>query len=111
MKTPDSHARIWAVVRRIPAGCVATYGQIAALAGMPRQPRPTGYALHRTPPGMALPWHRVINAQGRISFPEGTEHYNEQRQLLEQEGVTFVRGRVNLGRYQWRRKGDAPVLD
>ncbi|MGH8462152.1 MAG: MGMT family protein [Stenotrophobium sp.] len=111
MKAVDRHALIWAVVHRIPRGCVATYGQVAALAGMPRQPRLTGHALHRAPPGMALPWHRVINAQGRISFPEGTEHHDQQRQLLEQEGISFVRGRVDLGRHRWRCKGDAPVLD
>jgi methylated-DNA-protein-cysteine methyltransferase-like protein len=111
MKSRDSHARIWAVVKNIPRGRVATYGQVAALAGLPRQPRLTGHALNQAPDGMKLPWHRVINAQGRISFPEGTEHYDEQRRLLEQEGVVFIGSRISLSRYQWRRQGDAPVLD
>lgn len=111
MSRNETYARIWAVVRRIPRGRVATYGQVAHEAGFPRQARLAGYALHQTPPRMKLPWQRVINAQGRISFPEGTEHYDEQRRLLEEEGVLFLNGRINLARYQWRRSGEAPVLD
>ncbi|MGH8455648.1 MAG: MGMT family protein [Stenotrophobium sp.] len=113
MSSHDSYPKIWKVVRKIPRGCVATYGQVAKEAGLPRQARLAGYALHRTPLGMKLPWHRVINAQGRISFPVGTEQHEEQRRLLEQEGVIFSGGRVSLTRYQWRRGAvsQAPVLD
>ena len=92
------------MVRRIPRGRVATYGQVAELAGMPRQPRVVGYALHSLPNGTPVPWHRVINAQGRVSARAGQPAGSlEQRMLLEGEGVTFdARGRVSLARYRWR---------
>lgn len=103
-RVESSYARIYAVVRRIPRGRVATYGQIAALAGLPRQPRLVGYALHALPRGTPLPWHRVINAQGRISPRSGEAGSSlTQRLLLEAEGVTFdARGRVSLARFGWR---------
>jgi methylated-DNA-protein-cysteine methyltransferase related protein len=53
----------------------------------------------------------VINSQGKISFPVGSERYEKQKRLLEEEGVLFLRGRVDLARYQWRRNSDAPILD
>jgi methylated-DNA-protein-cysteine methyltransferase-like protein len=107
----DSYERIWAVVRRIPKGRVATYGQIATMAGFARQPRLAGYAMHNVPPGESLAWHRVINAKGRISFPRGSRQFREQKRRLEDEGVVFVRGRVDLSRWRWQTRGDAPVLD
>ncbi|HEX5725588.1 MAG TPA: MGMT family protein [Longimicrobiaceae bacterium] len=106
MSTGDgNYARIYAVVRRIPAGCVATYGQVAALAGLPGHARQVGYALHALPEHTALPWHRVVNAQGRLStakaFPGGGL---VQRFRLEAEGVEFdPAGRIPLGRFGWRR--------
>jgi len=63
-----SHSRIQAVVGRIPKGCVATYGQIAALAGFPGKPRLAGYALHALPDGTPRPWHRVLGAGGRLTL-------------------------------------------
>lgn len=90
------------MVERIPPGRVATYGQIAALAGIPRHARQVGYALHALPEGSQVPWHRVINARGEVSprSEQGYEHY--QRHLLEEEGVAFdSRGRVELGRFRW----------
>jgi methylated-DNA-protein-cysteine methyltransferase-like protein len=104
---PDRHARIHTVVRRIPRGRVATYGQIAALAGMPRQARLVGYALHALPEHTPLPWHRVLGAGGRLSLmrlsPSGAL---TQRLRLEREGVDFdARGRVDLARYRWRPRG------
>lgn len=99
----DSYQRIYAVVRRIPHGRVATYGQVAALAGLPRQPRLVGYAMHALPNGTAVPWHRVINAQGKVSLRRaGPGAGVRQRQLLEREGVEFgPRGSVSLDRYRW----------
>ena len=93
--------RIYAVVARIPRGRVATYGQVAALAGAPRHARQVGYALYDTPSGTRLPWHRVINARGEISprSEPGWEAF--QRRLLEAEGVRFRRGRVDLDLYRW----------
>ena len=96
--------RIYAVVARVPRGRVVTYGQVAALAGLPRQARLVGYAMHGLPDGSTLPWHRVINAQGKVSvrsFAGPSEGL--QRHLLEEEGVTFDDGgRVSLKRYRWK---------
>jgi methylated-DNA-protein-cysteine methyltransferase-like protein len=88
-------------VRQIPRGRVATYGQIASEAGFPGQARMVGYALHTLPIGSAVPWHRVINAQGRISFPKGTDAYRKQRHLLKSESVGFSRDVVDLDRFGW----------
>ena len=99
-----SWSRIYAVVRRIPAGRVATYGQVATVAGLPGQARLVGYALAGLPDGNALPWHRVINAAGRVSARhDGPGGSVLQRLRLEQEGVRFdARGRVDLETYGWR---------
>jgi len=94
--------RILDVVRRVPRGRVATYGQIARLAGLPRHARHVGYALHGLPFGTPLPWHRVLNASGGIS-QRGWDAMATQRLRLESEGVAFgPRGRVALDRYGWR---------
>ena len=98
-----TYARIYAVVRRIPRGRVATYGQIAELAGLPGHARQVGYALHALPDGTTVPWHRVLNAAGGLSprAVQGAEL--TQRQLLEREGVPFnLRGRVPLDLIRWR---------
>jgi methylated-DNA-protein-cysteine methyltransferase-like protein len=100
-------ALVWEIVRQIPAGKVATYGQIAALIPPPEGMTLRGYdalgarwvggAMAACPPD--VPWQRVINAQGKISLRQGAE---QQRQLLEAEGVTFdERERVSLSRYKW----------
>ena len=97
------HDRIYEVIRRIPRGRVATYGQIADLAGISGQPRRIGYALSASPPDSGIPWHRVINAQGKISFPPGSAHEKLQRRLLRQEGVVFdSTGRIKLSLFRWR---------
>jgi methylated-DNA-protein-cysteine methyltransferase-like protein len=81
---------------------VATYGQVAALAGFPGYARQVGYALHATPPGMDLPWHRVINAKGMVSLKSDGPYDDIQRQMLESEGVVFNgKDRVPLKVYQW----------
>jgi methylated-DNA-protein-cysteine methyltransferase-like protein len=103
MTGDGSHNRIFDVVRRIPAGRVLTYGDVAALAGLPGHARLVGYALHALPDGTTVPWHRVINARGGIStgraYPGGEL---VQRFLLEGEGVEFdARGRTSLARYRW----------
>ena len=94
--------RIKQVIRRIPKGMVATYGQVAALAGHPRAARAVVWILHSSSVKAKLPWHRVINARGTISLRPGYG-YEEQRALLLQEGVMFDReGRVDLKRFGWK---------
>ena len=99
-----TRARIYAAVRRIPRGRVATYGQVAALAGLPRQARQVGYALAALPEASTVPWHRVVNARGAISLrADGPGAGVVQRLRLEQEGVAFdAGGRLSLERHQWR---------
>jgi methylated-DNA-protein-cysteine methyltransferase-like protein len=97
------HQCIYRVVRRIPRGKVATYGQIATLAGIPRQPRRVGYALHALPGGSDVPWQRVINAKGAVSQRATPGAEGLQRAVLEREGVVFdEQGRVDLERFRWR---------
>jgi methylated-DNA-protein-cysteine methyltransferase-like protein len=95
--------KVYAVVRRIPAGRVATYGQVARLAGLGPNARQVGYALHAMPDRSNVPWHRVINSRGAISLgPLGGADVT-QRLRLEREGVRFDgRGRVDLDRFGWR---------
>ncbi|MBL6749097.1 MAG: MGMT family protein [Nevskia sp.] len=101
---------IWKVVRTVPAGRVATYGQVARLAGLPRGARLVGAALSAADVP-ALPWHRVINSQGRISLPPNSPGHREQKRRLRDEGVRFAGGRVDLSRFGWRPGGDSPLLD
>lgn len=102
--------RVYRVVRRIPKGRVASYGQVAALAGMPRAARQVGYALHALSIDSDVPWHRVVNAQGRISVRGPAETAPFQRARLEAEGVAFATsGSIDLGRFAWRPR--ASVFD
>jgi methylated-DNA-protein-cysteine methyltransferase-like protein len=97
-----SREKIYDVVRRIPRGRVATYGQIADLAGLSGHARQVGYAMAALPSGTAVPWHRVINAQGMVSRRKMPGEELGQRQLLEKEGVRFnPRGRVDLAKVRW----------
>ena len=104
---------VWDIVRQIPPGRVSSYGQIASMvppdddtdpARMNRlAPRWVGTALRKTPRGRTIPWHRVINSQGSISFPAGSRQAEEQRRLLEQEGLRFdERGRVDFAHVAWQ---------
>ena len=96
---------LYAIVKKIPRGRVATYGQIARLAGWGRRARYVGYAMHSLPAGTNIPWHRVINARGEISRRSSSDSHELQRLLLEEEGVEFdLYGRVDLKRYRWRPK-------
>lgn len=104
----SSYQKIYAVVRRIPRGRVATYGQVATLAGLRGHARQVGYALHALPSGSAVPWQRVVNAKGTISLGAREGGEVVQRLLLEREGVDFDRaGRVDLVRFQWRPRSGA----
>jgi methylated-DNA-protein-cysteine methyltransferase-like protein len=90
---------VYTVVRRIPPGRIATYGQVAAMVGRPRAARAVGGAMRRCPPG--VPWHRVLNAAGRISRRARAAGMLTQKMLLEREGVALRRGRVDFSRYGW----------
>jgi methylated-DNA-protein-cysteine methyltransferase-like protein len=95
--------KVYRVVQQIPAGKVATYGQIAALLGHPRAARTVGWAMRALPEGSDVPWQRVINAQGRISTSWQEHDVDPQRQRLEAEGVVFgPDGRVDLTLYGWQ---------
>ena len=103
MNDNAEYQHIYAVVRRIPKGRVATYGQIATLAGMPKHARLVGYALRNTPPNRRLPWHRVVNAQGKVSQRSRSGSEGVQYTLLEDEGIEFdERGKIDLERFQWK---------
>ena len=92
--------KIHEIILKIPKGKVATYGQVAALAGNPRAARTVGWALNSYPKSPELPWQRVINAGGKSSFPsEGKRKL--QQALLEAEGIMFENGQVNLDVFQW----------
>ena len=99
-----AYPRIYAIVSRIPRGRVATYGQVAAEAGMPHAPRVAGYALHALPPGSDVPWHRVVAAGGRLSLGKlDPSSAITQRLRLEKEGVRFDgRGCVDMERHTWK---------
>lgn len=94
--------KIWQVVLAIPEGKVASYGQVASMAGLGRQARYIGRALGKLPAGHTVPWYRVIRSNGQIAFPEGTETFATQKMLLEQEGVEVKNGRIPMRHYQWQ---------
>lgn len=100
----SAYDAIYAIVRQIPPGKVATYGQIAELADMAGQARLVGYALYRVTHELEVPWHRVINVKGEISkspFRHGDDHL--QRSLLEQEGICFsAQGKIDLHQHRWQ---------
>ena len=97
-----NRSAIYQVVRSIPKGKVCTYGQVAALAGLARAARLVGHVLRGLPKGTQLPWHRVINAQGKLSLPEDSPSYAEQRKRLQEEDVCFVGNRVRLKQFGWK---------
>jgi len=101
---PEFYTRAWQVVRSIPRGRVANYGQIAELAGAPRGARQVGRALRLAP--ASLPWHRVVTASGRIAFPVHSAGYRRQCARLSEEDVAVIGGRVDMRRFRWQ-----PTLD
>ena len=105
LKDPDINQRIWQVVALIPRGKVATYGEVAHQAGLPGAARRVGRSLKDLPAGTRIPWHRVINAQGRISLPPGSASQYTQRERLEAEGVVFRANKtVDFKRFGWLRE-------
>lgn len=104
MEEKNTFQKIYEVVKEIPVGTVATYGQIASLVGNRRLSRVVGFALHGNPDPEQIPCYRVVNAKGEVSkaFAFGGE--NQQRKLLEEEGVDFLpNGCVDMERFQWKK--------
>ncbi|MBB1371872.1 MULTISPECIES: MGMT family protein [Pseudoalteromonas] len=98
----DKETLIYTVIGSIPKGQVASYGQVAAIAGYPQNARLVGRLLKLMPNDSTIPWHRVVSSQGKISFPIGSNKYHEQRQKLLLEGIAFKNERVNMRVYQWQ---------
>ena len=93
---------VWQVVLDIPHGRVLTYGEVARLAGQSRGARKVAGAMRRAPNAMDLPWHRVINAQGKISFPDDSSAFKQQKHMLQNEGVVFLNGCVDLDHFGYQ---------
>lgn len=99
----NTFEKIYEVVKQIPKGNVATYGQVAALAGNRRWARVVGYALHANPNPDEIPCYRVVNREGRLSEAFAFGGRNRQQELLEQDGIEVVDGKVDLEKVQWRK--------
>ena len=100
--TAKRNERIWATICDIPEGSVASYGQIAEIAGIPRGARQVGYALRHLPKGSQVPWYRVIQASGKIAFKSGSDAFNEQSKRLVREDVAILNGRIDMKKYRWQ---------
>ncbi len=98
----SNYQQIWQTVKLIPVGKVGCYGQIADLAGLPGRARLVGRALGFAPQSLNVPWQRVINSQGKISFPVASETFELQKGLLQSEGVVVLNGRIKLKEFQWQ---------
>ena len=101
-KPTEFTKKVIALIKKIPKGKVATYAQIARLAENPHAVRGVVWILHSSSGTQDLPWHRVINSKGRISFPEMSEPWIKQKKLLEREGILFQEGGIiDLKVFQW----------
>ena len=106
MDRETRNQRIHAVIADIPEGCVASYGQIADIAGIPRGARQVAYALRCLPKDHSLPWFRIITASGKIAFAPDTRAFRVQRDRLRDEGVRVENGKVDMQVFRWQ-----PQLD
>jgi methylated-DNA-protein-cysteine methyltransferase-like protein len=94
--------RIWDTISDIPRGRVASYGQVAEIAGIPRGARQVGYALRQLPEDHQVPWHRVLRASGNIAFDKDTPAHMEQVRRLALDDVAVIAGRVDMQKYRWQ---------
>ncbi|MFT5720973.1 MAG: methylated-DNA-protein-cysteine methyltransferase-like protein [Motiliproteus sp.] len=101
-ETVSNAQQIWQVLGLIPSGKVVSYGQLAEFAGLPGYARFVGTTLRKLPGGSTLPWHRVVNAAGKLSFPKDSQKYREQQQRLLFEGVVFNNQRIPMKIYRWQ---------
>lgn len=97
------YPKIYDIVRQIPYGQVATYGQVGDLAGLIGKPRVVGYALFRLTANTDIPWHRVVNAKGEVSRSSLRDGNDDlQLLLLKEEGIMFIKGKLNLNKHRWQ---------
>lgn len=99
MKNTEYKEAIIQQLAAVPLGKVCSYGQLAKLAGLPGYARQVGSLLRNLPKDTALPWHRVVNSQGKISFEEGSEAYQEQKRRLETEGIVFLKQKIHSSQF------------
>ena len=102
MVNQSAQLKIYTALATIPCGHVATYGQIGKLAGLPRSGRLVGRTLRNLPNNSVLPWHRVINASGKISLPQDSDGFKRQKARLQEEGLVVEGNRISLAQYQWQ---------
>lgn len=95
-RKPNKYELIWETVKQIPKGKVASYGDVATLSGLIGQQRLVGYALHNLPRNSGVPWQRVVNSQGKISLPKKSGSYARQKKLLVNEGIIFIKDKIDL---------------
>ena len=98
---------VWKVVCDIPPGHVLTYGEVARLSGMSRAARRVSRAMSWAPRSLNVPWHRVINSQGKISIPPDSPWHEKQKSKLQEEGVIFLNGKIDLKRFGYKGTVDA----
>ena len=102
MNSDERTRRIVSVIADIPQGSVASYGQVADIAGVPRGARQVGYVLRTLPEAKDLPWHRVITASGKIAFAKGSAQFREQSRRLAREDVKVKNGKVDMKVFRWQ---------
>jgi len=103
MKQPSEKIeRIWKTIKVVPKGKVASYGQIADLAGLPGRARLVGKALGHAPKSLNLPWYRILRSSGQLAFEKGSQQAENQKGLLQQENVVVLNNRVKLKDYGWQ---------
>ncbi|MBV1910491.1 MAG: MGMT family protein [Kangiellaceae bacterium] len=103
MKQPSEKViRIWKTVQVVPSGKVASYGQIADLAGLPGRARLVGKSLGLAPSSMNLPWYRILRSSGQLAFEKGTRQAEMQKGFLQEEGVVVMNNRVKLKQFGWQ---------
>lgn len=100
-KEHNYQEQIWQVVAQIPKGKISTYGDVAAMAGIPRHARYVGTTLKQLPKNSKLPWHRVVNHKGEIALGRDSSSHEIQKQRLSDEGILFVGQRIPLKTYRW----------
>ena len=104
MAVSEFTQKVMQQIHKIPAGKIATYKQIAELSGKPQASRGVSWILHSCSTAYKLPWHRVLNSQGKISFEKTSHNYRKQKKLLLGEGVIFDGEQLNMAKYQWKKK-------